>query len=188
MMIFRSKYLFIAISLLCSLFCSCLEDKNKPIKREDIPDKVFDTPQFRFSYYAKHRINEKQSDGKDGIWFDIIDDTLKATIYCTYLPIDSISLYKALEDSYHLAYSHVSVADGISQLQFDNEDRRTHATIYEIEGQVATPIQFFVTDSVQHFLRGSLYYNNAVKIDSVAPMTNLLRQDILKLIETLEWK
>lgn len=187
-MIFRSKILIIALSLFSFLLCSCAEEKDKAIKRVDVADKIFETSHFSFNYYGLLDIKEKRSDSQNGFWFDILDDRLQATIYCTYLSIDSANLYKTLEDSYHLAYSHVSVAEGINQVQLKNNDRKTYASIYEIEGQVATPIQFFVTDSVRHFLRGSLYYNHAVKMDSVAPMTELLRQDIIKLIETLNWK
>ena len=93
-----------------------------------------------------------------------------------------------LEDSYRLAYSHVSVCYVISQSFISNDNLKTFATIYDIDGQVATPIQFFVTDSTSHFLRGSLYYNKSVKNDSVASTTKLIRDDILTLISSLRWK
>lgn len=148
----------------------------------------YETDRFSFEYNKGQTIKLKNPDKAGEIWFDISDPEIDATIYCSYLPIDAEGLYRALEDSYHLAYSHVSVSDGISQEQIRKDSLKTYATIYDIGGQVATPIQFYVTDSTSHFLRGSVYYNKAVKLDSVAQLTKLLRNDVEILIESLRWK
>lgn len=148
----------------------------------------YENEKFSFEHNADFVIQEKQAEKEGEIWFDIIDTTLDFTIYCSYLPLEKGALPKALEDSYHLAYSHVLVADGIKQDLFRNDSLKTYGTVYDIYGQVATPIQFFVTDSISHFLRGSLYYNNEVRADSVAQVTKLLREDITTLLNTLRWK
>jgi gliding motility-associated lipoprotein GldD len=59
---------------------------------------------------------------------------------------------------------------------------------YELDGSTATNAQFFITDSTHHFLRGSLYSNAATDQDSIAPVLAFLKKDMLRLIETLEWK
>lgn len=172
----------------CSSNTTPREKKSTQTIRSTHELTTYETDRFSFKYNKGQTIKLKNAEKVGEIWFDISDPAIDATIYCSYLPIDTGGLYRALEDSYHLAYSHVSVSEGINQRLVLNDSLKTYATIYDIEGQVATPIQFYVTDSVSHFLRGSVYYNKAVKNDSVAQSTNILRDDILTLIESLRWK
>jgi hypothetical protein len=58
--------------------------------------------------------------------------------------------------------------------------------LFVLEGPVATPLQFFVTDSVT-FTRGSLYFNHRPNPDSVAPVLARLESDLQLLMETIEW-
>lgn len=108
-------------------------------------------------------------------------------VYCTYLPISRLTLPKVLDDSYRLAFSHSVKADGIIQQTYSNADSRVSGTVYSIEGNVATPIQFFLTDSVSHFFRGSFYYADKVNSDSVAPITEFVMKDIQEMIDTFSW-
>ena len=59
--------------------------------------------------------------------------------------------------------------------------------IYVLEGPVAAPIQFFVTDSTSNFMRGSLYFNHAPNPDSTAPVLERMEADIRRIMESLEW-
>jgi hypothetical protein len=45
-----------------------------------------------------------------------------------------------------------------------------------------------VTDSTKHYLRGSLYFDAEPNPDSLAPVVEFFRNDIIHLIETLKWK
>lgn len=193
-MIFRFNILWLCHFIVSLFLVGC--SSNTTPKEKELTQSVrgihelttYETDRFSFEYNKGQTIKLKNTDKVGEIWFDISDSEIDATIYCSYLPIDTEGLYRALEDSYHLAYSHVSVSEGISQQQVLNDSLKTYATICDIEGQVATPIQFYVTDSTSHFLRGSVYYNKAVKLDSVAQLTKLLRNDIQTLIESLRWK
>jgi gliding motility-associated lipoprotein GldD len=60
--------------------------------------------------------------------------------------------------------------------------------LYEIRGDAASSVQFYLTDSTRHFLRGSLYFNVQPNADSLAPVIDFFMEDIMHLIETLEWK
>lgn len=191
-MICPSKKIWLCHLIICLFLFSCSsapkeKEQTSSIRKTNELAK-YETASFSFDYNKGQTIIPKIADSSDEIWFDILDSDMGATIYCSYLPINQASLYQTLEDSYRLAYSHVSVSDGISQSFISNDNLKTYATIYDIDGQVATPIQFFVTDSTSHFLRGSLYYNKSVKNDSVASTTKLIRDDILTLISSLRWK
>lgn len=191
-MICLSKKIWLCHLIICLFLFSCSsapKEKEQTSSIRKTHELVkYESASFSFDYNKGQIIIPKTADSSDEIWFDILDSDIDATIYCSYLPIDQESLYMTLEDSYRLAYSHVSVSDGISQSFISNDNLKTYATIYDIDGQVATPIQFFVTDSTSHFLRGSLYYNKSVKNDSVASTTKLIRDDILTLISSLRWK
>jgi gliding motility-associated lipoprotein GldD len=57
-----------------------------------------------------------------------------------------------------------------------------------VEGNAATSRQFYVTDSVHHFLRGALYFNSAPNADSLSIVNDFLETDMRHMIETLKWK
>lgn len=145
-------------------------------------------PEFSFEYSGAAKIDTLKSPNKGERWFNIVYPEYDAVIHCTYLPVTSTTLPKALEDSYHLAYSHSLKADGINQRLFNDRDKKVSGILYEIGGQVATPVQFFVTDSVRHFLRGSFYYSGKVNTDSVAPVTEYIINDIGRMMGSISWK
>jgi len=60
--------------------------------------------------------------------------------------------------------------------------------VSELSGEVPTQFQFFVTDSTQHFLRGALYFQTAVKNDSLAPIIEYIKVDMMHLMNTLSFE
>ena len=66
--------------------------------------------------------------------------------------------------------------------------RKVYGTYYTIRGSAASPVQFYVTDSSRHFLRGSLYFYAVPQPDSIAPVLDFLTADIDRLVETIQWK
>jgi hypothetical protein len=59
--------------------------------------------------------------------------------------------------------------------------------VYSFQGNTATPLQFFLTDSANHFVRGALYFNTAVN-DSIIPISNFIKDDIYAIIESWKWE
>jgi gliding motility-associated lipoprotein GldD len=59
--------------------------------------------------------------------------------------------------------------------------------VEELTGEVPSHFQFFVTDSTQHFLRGALYFPS-VQEDSLSPVIEYVKKDIIHMLNTLEWK
>lgn len=187
-MVKTSYYLFLFL-----FFFSCGNDYTpKPIgyvrmeKKESKPIKYEDN-NLSFLYSDIATIENVQADTKDEKWINISYPYYDVTIYCTYMPVSKNSLPKTLDDSYQLAYSHAAKASGIKQTQYIDTIHNISAVIYDIKGSVAAPVQFFATDSISSFFRGSLYYNHTVNIDSIAPVTEFLREDIITLIESIRW-
>jgi len=117
---------------------------------------------------------------------DINYPMYNANIYLTYKQVDS-NLNELLEENHKLAYDHSIKSDGITEKLYTNPDKRIYGIMYDIKGNSASNIQFFVTDSTTHFLRGSLYFNNIPNADSIAPVKNYIQEDIQILMESLKW-
>lgn len=179
--------LFIVVTLL-----SCNEYTPKPkgyrrVVRQPIEYIQFSNPKFSFLYPGDAYIEPLISEHKPEIWFNMHYREYNATLHCTYIPLLNQNLNKVLDDSYHLAYSHVSVAQGIAQTQFSDSLHHTFGIIYDIQGSVASPIQFYLTDNTSNFLRGSLYFDQIAKADSVVQIVSFIRNDIIHIMESLEW-
>jgi gliding motility-associated lipoprotein GldD len=92
-----------------------------------------------------------------------------------------------MEDTRALAYKHSQKADAIKEKVFMNPTNNVYGLIYKIEGNAASPMQFFLTDSTSHFLRGALYIREVPNIDSLKPVIDFLEADVVRLIETTTW-
>lgn len=176
------------------LFVSCSHETPKPYGyfRIDLPqheyisyDSIYPPCSFEVSAFSQV-INRKARDGKSE-WIDIVYPSLNGRIYCNYTDINGN--FRALsEDSRNLVYKHTVRADAIIEHPFENQENHVYGILYEITGNAASPIQFIVTDSTRHFLRGSLYFNNTPNADSIAPVTAYIESDIRHLIESVNWK
>ena len=120
-------------------------------------------------------------------WINLFYPTLIAKIHLSYKRIDKTTFQQITEESHSLAYKHTVRADAIQESYYGNDTTRVYGVLYEMKGNAASPAQFYVTDSVHNFLRGSLYFNHTPNADSIAPAANYVLQDMIHLIETLRW-
>ena len=87
-----------------------------------------------------------------------------------------------------MAYKHTIKADAIDEIVVKRDSANVYGIIYDIKGNTATSLQFFLTDNNHHFLRGALYFKNEPNKDSLAPSIQYFRKDVEHLINTLKWK
>jgi gliding motility-associated lipoprotein GldD len=80
------------------------------------------------------------------------------------------------------------VASAIPVQEYAQPENSVYGLYYELYGNTATPIQFYLTDSLQHFFRGSVYCNTIPNQDSLAPIHEYLRQDARVIMESLYWR
>jgi gliding motility-associated lipoprotein GldD len=111
---------------------------------------------------------------------------LNATLFLTYIPIDT-GLQYHIENSRKLVYEHSIKADAIEEKTILNPKNNVFGTAYRLIGNAASNYQFYVTDSVQHFMRGALYFNCKPNYDSLKPSIEFLIPDFDTLINTLKW-
>ena len=117
----------------------------------------------------------------------IVYPGMKATLYLNYAAVDN-NLDSLLNDAYKLPYKHISKAESIPEKIFINERNKVYGTLFSVIGNAASQYQFFLTDSVNHFLVGSLYFYAQPNFDSIYPAAVYLEKDIVHLMETLKWK
>lgn len=159
--------------------------------RIDLPEKSYrvspDALPYQFEYPKYALLQKNHLSEKELAWINILFPKQHATVHLSYKVVDG-NLNKYLEDSRNFVYKHTIKADAIGETPYGNDERKVYGLLYEIKGDAASNIQFFLTDSTQNFLRGSLYFNETPNKDSLAPVVDFIHQDIVHLIETFEWK
>jgi gliding motility-associated lipoprotein GldD len=153
---------------------------------EQKDNKVYLPLSFEYPAYGKMTFQGEQ--GPNPGWFNIEFPAFKAKIYLTYKDIHN-DLDSLLDQSYDLnVKNHVSRADAIKEQVFGNNVNKVYGVLYDLKGNTASAVEFYATDSINHYLRGSLYFDSEPNADSLAPVIDFFRGDILHLIETLKWK
>jgi gliding motility-associated lipoprotein GldD len=153
---------------------------NDSVKRAGLP--------LSFEFPAYGRISALDNNPDKPGWFNIEFPDFKAKIYLTYRDIKG-DLPDLIEQTYTMnVKNHITKADAIDEQIISNKQKRIFGVLYELKGNTATSIQFYVTDSTRHYLRGSLYFDAVPNADSLAPVIDFFREDVIHLIETLNWE
>lgn len=176
------------------LAVSCKESYTpKPVGylKIDYPEKsyrLYDDQEFyQFEIPEYATIEQDPGSMAEEGWINVSVPQLNGKIHLSYKAVDG-QLNALITDSRELVYKHTVKAQGIVETPFIQRDQKRFGMIYDLKGEVASAVQFFVTDSSDHFLRGSLYFNCRPNRDSLNPVIDFLREDILHLIETTQWK
>lgn len=189
------KYLtYLSLLFIGVMALSCNSDyvpKPQGYFRISFPEKAYvkfdSTCSYTFEYPKYGKIEPTSGSHSEPCWINISFPAFNGKIHLSYKTIEN-NLTQLTEDSRTLAYKHTVKADAIDEKVYYNPTNSTYGILYDIKGNAASSIQFFVTDSVSHFIRGALYFENQPNKDSLAPVIAFFREDILHLIETLEWK
>lgn len=175
------------------LFVGCGKDpvpKPKGYFRIHLPEKKYEKITakcgYSFEKSSYSMLVYNHGNNIDSCWYNIVIPHLNAKFHMTYLPLEN-QLQKYSQDAYRMAYEHEVKASSIETTKYYNKERNVSGLIYDLGGDVASSLQFYMTDSVNHFLRGSLYFENHPNADSLAPVVKYLREDMMHIYETLEW-
>ncbi|WP_281297575.1 gliding motility lipoprotein GldD [Flavobacterium limnophilum] len=125
--------------------------------------------------------------GEKNCGFTITYPKMKATIYLTYKPVNN-DINKLLRDAQKLTYEHVIKADDILEQPYLDPSKKVYGMFYQVDGNAATNSQFYVTDSIKHFVTGSVYFYAKPNFDSIMPAASYVKNDMQRLMETLKWK
>lgn len=189
------RHFLIVFPLLCLLLASSCKKEYIPKPRGyfriDFPEKAYHPIDstalpYRFEIPAYSRLEADQERIAEPYWVNVKIPANKAEVHISYKNVSG-NLPALTEDSRTLAYKHSIKADAINERIFINPQKKVYGTIYLIEGNAASPLQFYLTDSTRHFLRGALYIREIPNIDSIRPVIDFLTPDVIHLIETTEW-
>ncbi len=193
------KTVIVAIIIILGFGCKeKYTPKPRGYFRIDFPEKEYVQLSDRFPYsfeipvYSEITPDRYSPDEKD--WINITVPANKAEIHISYYVFDNDnknnlkSLAELMEESHSLAYKHTIKADAIKEKLFMNPENNVYGLVYRIEGNAASPMQFYLTDSTRHFLRGALYIRQVPNIDSIQPVIRFLEPDVIHIIETTHWK
>ena len=178
------------IFVFTALLAACQQEeatpKPKAFLRLEYPPHTYEPLQtnlpfsFEKSKYARFTV-------KSDTTFDLQYPGMKASIYMTYSPVHN-NLKQLLKDAEKLSYKHTVKADGFTHRDFINESKHVYGRLTLVTGNAASPLQFYLTDSSQHFATGSLYFYAVPNYDSIRPPLEYLEEDIRRLMETWQWK
>ena len=189
------------ILLLTFMFAACrpnvITPKPKGYFKLELPEKheyqQFSDTNFPFSFefptYGKitqdtNLVLQEQATG----WLNVAFKDYGATIYLSYKPIsESYPFERLVAESYTLSYKHDKKADYIKTSEVVTPNQLT-GVYYQVGGNAASGHQFFITDSTKNFIRGSLYFETVPNADSLKPATEFFKEDMIHLINTLQFK
>jgi gliding motility-associated lipoprotein GldD len=165
--------------------------KPRAYYRLNFPEKKYklydvDCP-FSFETPVYSRVEPDNQKNSQPCWLNIKYPLFKAQLYLSYGEVNN-NLVNYLKDARELAIRHQVKATGLDQQPILRDSAKVYGLFYDIGGNTASSVQFYITDSTKHFLRGSLYFNCAPNIDSMKIVIDYLRQDVLHLVQSFKWK
>ncbi|UHG90758.1 gliding motility lipoprotein GldD [Spirosoma oryzicola] len=193
-----ARYLFIGLVGLFAAACGSKDSENytpkpKGYPRFDLPATQYTllapTHPYQFEYNKVARILPDTFARSEPDWIFINYPAYHASVQLTYKPVNNNinRLRSMLEDSYKLAARHNIKAYAIEEKKVRLKSG-LEASIIDLSGDVPSQVQFITTDSTRHFLRGALYFNTATENDSLQPVIQYIRKDIIHLLNTLKWR
>ena len=178
------------------LLCSCggedYTQKPHGYFRIDFPKKeyrVFDKGcAYSFQYPVYAEMVPERDNANEPCWYNLNFKQFNGRLHMTYYDVLSKNEYEGLvEDARTFAFKHTVKANAIDQKLINYPDKKVYGIYYAIEGNTASSVQFFLTDSVKHYFRGALYFNERPQYDSIQPVVSFIKKDLDKMISTFKW-
>ncbi|MDX2174452.1 MAG: gliding motility lipoprotein GldD [Bacteroidota bacterium] len=191
------KLRFIIFLFACAFISSCDDDdeiyspKPRGYFRIDFPEKrykIYDSIcpySFEIPEYTR-MVNDKHM-GAEPCWLNLEFPKFNATLNLTYKAVNN-NIQSYLQDSHDFANRHQVKATGLDEVVIIKDSTKVYGLLFNIEGNTASSLQFYLTDSTHHFLRGALYFNSVPNIDSLRVVVEFIKKDVMHLINTTRWK
>ncbi len=187
---------FLSLLAAALLLASCQRNhvlpKPRGYFRIDLPDTGFvvldSMERYRFEYPQYAVITNDPYSPQEKNWINVEMPVFKASIHITHKKVDG-NLGQYLDDVHTMVTKHLQKANGMRDSLIVNDEHHRYGMFIEMDGKgVATPFQFYLTDSTRNFVRGALYFNFLPNNDSMQPVISRIRKDVDHLINTFEWK
>lgn len=141
---------------------------------------------YDFDLSCNAQVMPRQKEG-ERYWINLYYPALDATIHCSYKPLNG-NLRELTNDALEFVYKNASHATSIPERDYEHPEANVYGVLFDLEGNTASSCQFLLTDSIHHFFRASVYCNCPPNADSLAPVYDYLRTDVIRLIESFRWE
>ena len=184
----KVKLAFIVL-MVTVILLSCKEEEVLPkpkamlrLEYDKPPMKMAETKYFNFEYNGLSNLEVK-----NGSAVAIQYPDMKASIFLSHRKVND-DIDNLIIDAQKLSYEHAAKADGIRPRAYEDPTNNVYGAFFEVSGDAASQAQFYVTDSLNHFVTGALYFEARPNYDSIYPAAVYLQQDMGRIMETLRWK
>lgn len=188
----------LAHTILLVFLVSCGETEHYAPKprgyfRIKFPKKTYQTYiancPYSFEYPVYAKVVADSSKGAQPYWKDVVFPQFQGKLHLTYQKItNSKMLNNLIQDAHTFAFKHTIKAEAIDEATLSYPQNKVYGVYYIIQGNTASSLQFYLTDNATHYLRGSLYFWNKPRLDSIKPVLDFVRKDVNRLIKTMQWK
>lgn len=167
--------------------------KPRGYNRIDLPEYAYqflpDTFPYSFVYSTHAELSRDSFPSAGRYYINLYYPGFDGLVQITYkdLKDPKIDVERLLTDAFALTMKHNPKAYDIQENLIKIKNGQV-ASVTELSGEVPTQFQFFTTDTSTHFFRGALYFNTASKNDSLAPVIDFIKKDIIEMLNSLEWK
>lgn len=179
--------------VLCIGCFSCMEPslpKQHAFPQIDFPTHTYSSWAIEGVPYSfeKPVYSVLQRDSSEPLWFNLIYVPFNATLHLSYRSFkNQLELDTLIHDTRNLVYKHTIKASDIIDREIIDSNGRS-GMYYDLEGETATPCNFYLTDNKSKFFRGALYFNSYTTIDSIGPVVSFIKKDINQLIKSFKFK
>lgn len=175
----------LALACLSGCLMACHpKEKSQDIARETTYRVIPDTLPFSFELPEEATLRPAQAADTGGIFFDILFPRERAKLYCTYRSMQPDAFATSAEESRRLVYFHTTRADAIDEQLYHHPAEAVSGILYRLQGPVATPAQFSLTDSSSFFFHASLYFDSGAYSEEKADTLAELYRHIEHLMES----
>ena len=182
----------IAIALIVS---ACTETNFTPkpptFLRLELPDPTYakfsDSCSYTFNLSELYTVANAPEQGPGTCHKRIDLGPLKGMAYIRYWEMSQpLAFYvNSANDEIN---KHKQKADNILNETIIRPKDRVFGSFFELQGDVATPFQFYLTDSTSRFLYCEVLFNSSPNYDSLRPTLDYLKRDLDEFMNTLEWE
>ncbi|MDR7129894.1 gliding motility-associated lipoprotein GldD [Algoriphagus sp. 4150] len=187
------KYLWIGLLLVGLAGCDQSYLPKPPgYNRIDLParsfEKLTEGYPYQIDYSSYSRVEADSFNIHENAWVNLNYADFGAKVHLTYKRIDgkNVDFKQLSNDAFRLTAQHQVKAYGIEEAVLLTPRGYT-GVVAELTGEVPTQFQFFVTDSTKNFLRGALYFNTAMKNDSLSPVIEFIKEDMAHLMNSVKF-
>jgi gliding motility-associated lipoprotein GldD len=185
--------ILLSLVLLFPLVFSCSNDeipipKPPSYLRSELPehsyDKFEDSCPYKFEKSTYYKVLEVSS---DNCHKDIDLGPANGVINFSYIDMEE-PLGSYVNFANDKVDEHKLKATAIEDTKIIHSDKKVYGTFFELQGDVATPFQFYLTDSTSRFVSGVVLLNSKPNYDSLKPTLDYLKKDLLHMVNSFEWK